>query len=60
MLRAERTKLSIVGKKAMHDEHINATFEKASGERSGPFKTKFGANQLTIFNDKLIVNEGNR
>lgn len=33
-------------------------FEKVSGERSGPFKTKFGANQLTIFNDKLIVDEG--
>lgn len=36
----------------------DAFIENDRGERDGPYKTKFGAKKLTIFNDKLKVSEG--
>lgn len=33
-------------------------FENDRGERSGPYKTKFGGSGITVFNDKLVVHEG--
>ena len=35
----------------------NAFIENKSGDRLGPFKTKFGATKLVVFNDKLVVSE---
>ena len=32
--------------------------ENDCGERTGPFKTKFGGSEITVFNDKLVVKEG--
>ncbi|MFK5947598.1 MAG: hypothetical protein QM500_02365 [Methylococcales bacterium] len=36
----------------------DAFIENERGERDGPYKTKFGAKKLVIFNDKLKVSEG--
>ena len=36
----------------------DAFIENERGERNGPYKTKFGSAKLTIFNDKLIVADG--
>lgn len=36
----------------------DAFIENERGERNGPYKTKFGAAELIIFNDKLIVADG--
>jgi len=36
----------------------NVFFENENGERTGPYKTKFGSNKLIIFNDKLMVKDG--
>lgn len=33
-------------------------FENDCGERIGPFKTKFRGSNITVFNDKLIIKEG--
>lgn len=35
----------------------DAFIENERGERSGPYKTKFGGEKLIIFNDKLVVSE---
>lgn len=35
-----------------------AFIENMQGERTGPFKTKFGAGKLIFFDDTLIVSEG--
>ena len=32
--------------------------ENAHGERNGPYKTKFGGDSLTVFNEKLVITEG--
>ena len=36
----------------------NVFFENDRGERIGPFKTKFGNSDITVFDDKLVVKEG--
>lgn len=35
----------------------NAFIEDETGERFGPFKTKFGGSELIFFDDKLLVKE---
>ncbi|WP_153069777.1 hypothetical protein [Psychromonas sp. psych-6C06] len=35
----------------------NAFIENKNGERTGPFKTKFGPEKLVIFNEQLVVTE---
>lgn len=35
-------------------------FEDNKGTRSGPYKTKFGADRITVFQDELQVAEGDR
>ncbi|WP_420474519.1 hypothetical protein [Noviherbaspirillum sp. ST9] len=35
-------------------------FEDRHGSRSGPYKTKFGADRITVFQDELHVAEGDR
>ncbi|HYD60249.1 MAG TPA: hypothetical protein VEC35_07835 [Noviherbaspirillum sp.] len=35
-------------------------FEDKNGTRSGPYKTKFGADRITVFQDELHVTEGDR
>jgi hypothetical protein len=35
----------------------NAFIENENGERTGPFKTKFGGEKLVVFNDQLVISE---
>lgn len=35
-------------------------FEDKNGIRSGPYKTKFGTDRITVFRDELTVTEGDR
>ena len=35
-------------------------FEDKNGARSGPYKTKFGTDRITVFQDELHVAEGDR
>jgi hypothetical protein len=35
-------------------------FEDKNGTRSGPYKTKFGTDRITVFQDELNVTEGDR
>jgi len=35
----------------------NAFIENKNGERTGPFKTKFGGEKLVVFNDQLVISE---
>ena len=35
-------------------------FEDKNGTRSGPYKTRFGAERITVFQDELPVAEGDR
>lgn len=36
----------------------NVFFENEHGERIGPYKTKFGSSEITVFDNKLVVKEG--